>query len=294
MTTTTLQDTPLELLAPAKINLNLHVGPLRPDGFHPLDSIVAKISLADHITLTPRTDGEITFRCDGFDAGPDEDNLAVRAATLLAGAMAKRGWTVPGVDITLEKHIPAGGGLGGGSSDAATVLRGCAQVWGAEFSFDELSALGVELGSDVPVFLMGGAARMECRGGVLSPITVSDFAAVLILPDIHSSTPAVYRAFDDAPEELAPQLSADFFATTPVEDWPAHLHNSLAEPAMIVAPELRTIKAEFEAATGLPVQITGSGSGMFILTSSQTAAEAILTNLPPNLATLCQVVEHDE
>lgn len=294
MTSDASQHPPLKLLAPAKINLNLHVGPLRPDGFHPVDSIVAQISLADCITLTPRTDGEILFRCEGFDVGPDSENLAMRAAMLLADAIHERGGFAPGVEIVLEKHIPAGGGLGGGSSDAATVLRGCAELWDANIPREELFALAATLGSDVPVFLMDGAARMQGRGELLSPVTVPPFAAVLILPGLHCSTPAVYRAFDDSPEELAPQLPADFFATTPVEQWPAHLHNSLAEPAMRAAPKLSELKAEFESVTGQPVHITGSGSGMFILAPSTASAAALILSLPEPLATLCQVVEHRE
>jgi 4-diphosphocytidyl-2-C-methyl-D-erythritol kinase len=308
MPSTTPHHPPLELLAPAKINLNLHVGPLRPDGFHPLDSVVAQISLADRITLTPRTDGEILFQCQGFDAGPDSDNLAMRAAMVLADAIHKRGGFAPGVEIVLGKHIPAGGGLGGGSSDAAAVLRGCYELWkpfmtiprskkaGAmapdEITEDELFALAATLGSDVPLFLMDGAVRMEGRGEILTPIDIPPFAAVLILSGLHCSTPAVYRAFDDAPETLASQLPADFFATTPVEDWSAHLHNSLAGPAMHVEPTLAALKAQFEAITGLPVRITGSGSGMFILSQSTTSAEAIIANLPKPLARLCQIVEN--
>ena len=115
----------LRLHAPAKINLNLLVGPRREDEYHSVDSCIAKISLYDSLQFRRRHDGEITLHCHGLSCGAVEDNLVMRAARMLADLQP-----VPGVDISLVKNIPSGGGLGGGSSDAACTLAGLNELWG--------------------------------------------------------------------------------------------------------------------------------------------------------------------
>jgi 4-diphosphocytidyl-2-C-methyl-D-erythritol kinase len=224
----------IRLAAPAKINLDLLVGPRRSDGYHPLDSLVAKVTLYDEITLTPRADGQITLTCRDADCGPAEMNLAYRAAKLLAldAGLGNRGMGVSpvdsagtndqhgqvlgtpdgdaratrnaraadGVDIALVKHIPPGKGLGGGSADAAAVLAGLDQLWRLATPAGRLAQLAATLGSDVPLFLGPPAARMTGRGEKLQPLAVHGFAAVLHMPDFACATADVYRALDSLPD----------------------------------------------------------------------------------------------
>ncbi len=264
--TVDLDDGGVRTFAPAKLNLDLRVGPRREDGFHPLESVVVKVTLYDRIDLRARTDGEVTFSCAGADCGPDEWNLACRAARLLA-----EGHDVPGVDMELTKRIPPGGGIGGGSSDAAAVLGVLRTLWGLDVSDADLAGMAAELGSDVPLFLGGPVSRMTGRGEHLEPVTVHPFLAVLILPGLACPTADVYRAFDNMPAPPAGGLAVDALAGPP-STWRGDLVNDLAAAARRVCPELARLHEKLTEAVAPPVCITGSGSTMFILCDD--AAEA--------------------
>ena len=139
-----------KLLAPAKINLCLHVLARRPDGYHELAMLMQRVSLYDELSLTLNDSGEVHLRCDGLVLAPGEENLVVRAARALL-----RETDCPlGVDIELEKRIPVAAGLGGGSSDAASLLLGLNRLAGLGRSRQELMALGLTLGADVPFFIL--------------------------------------------------------------------------------------------------------------------------------------------
>ncbi|MBN1554047.1 MAG: 4-(cytidine 5'-diphospho)-2-C-methyl-D-erythritol kinase [Phycisphaerae bacterium] len=275
------------LHAPAKINLNLLVGPLREDGFHPVDSCVAGISLYDPIDLQPRNDGKITLVTEGLSCGPAEENLAYRAALLLA-----KGRDVPGVEIRLVKNIPPGGGLGGGSSDAASVLRGLNELWDLNLSNERLCAMGASLGSDVPFFLGSPAGRMTGRGEILEPIDVFPFWAVLILPGLACSTAAVYRAFDDqpAPRDEPPPVE---LLTQPPSDWRDRLVNHLMQPAFAVCPPLAKLHERLTRALPAPVHLTGSGSSLFVLCDAAAEARRIFEAVPADLQPLCKIVRRN-
>ena len=266
--TVDLDDGGLRTFAPAKINLDLRVGPRRDDGFHPLDSVVVKVTLYDRIDLRARTDGDVTLLCTGADCGPDERNLAYRAARILA-----EGRDVPGADITLAKSIPPGGGVGGGSSDAAAVLGALRTLWNLDVSDADLAGMAAELGSDVPLFLGGSASRMTGRGEHLEPVTVHPFVAVLILPGFACPTGDVYRAFDETPTPKTDPLSLDTFAAPP-SVWRSRLVNELAGAAERVCPELARLYAKLSDAVAPPVCITGSGSTMFTLCDDEPEAAA--------------------
>lgn len=277
-----LRDGALRLAAPAKINLNLLVGPPRDDGFHDLDSYVAKITLYDDLTLRPRSDGKITLATSGRRCGADEQNLALRAARVLA-----RGREVVGADIDLLKRIVPGGGLGGGSSDAAAVLWGLRELWQLGVSDAELARIAVTLGSDVPLFLGPGASRMTGRGEVITPIDVHPFFALLLAPDIHCATAEVYRAFDAARRRpIADQLSPAALSDAP-SAWRDLLRNDLAAPAQAVSPSLGELRRAVAARTPLPVCITGSGSAMFILCDSPAEATAALADFDDAMRASC-------
>ncbi len=286
--------------APAKINLNLLVGPCREDGFHPLDSIVSKISLYDELTLSSRGDTLITLQCRNVECGPDGENLAYRAAMMLA-----EGRDVRGVDILLNKRIGAGKGLGGGSSDAAAVLLGLNQLWELSLGDGELLEIAAELGSDVPLFLAGASSRMTGRGEILAPTSVHDFVAVIIQgfstgdstgdssgsihKELFCPTASVYREYDKAPVEIGEQLCLQEVADCPPSAWRGRLRNDLAAGAFAVCPELRQLRDTIQAATDIPVMVTGSGSGLVVLCDDEAEAAGMVTSLDADLVSMCVI-----
>ncbi len=293
----------LRAWAPAKLNLDLHVGPRRRDGFHPLDSVVAKITLYDQIDLSARDDGELRLTCEGADCGPPARNLALRAA----GALAQRGCGEAdtaraqagrrGIDITLAKGIPPGAGLGGGSSDAAAVLRALNDLWALHLPPEELSAIAAGLGSDVPLFLGPPAARMTGRGEALRAVRIRPFAALVFLADLACPTGAVYRALDESPAGGA-ALPADGereallrrVESSPPSAWRTDLANDLAAPACVVCPALGELRRELSSVCPVPVHVTGSGSGLFCLCDDADELARVRAALPDSLARLAVAV----
>ena len=272
----------LWVAAPAKINLNLLVGARRADGYHPLDSLVAKVTLYDQIELRSRRDGGITFSCHGADCGPDEQNLALRAARALAN-----GRKVPGADIMLRKAIPPGKGLAGGSSDAAAVLAGLNELWRLGLGEAELSSLAAGLGSDAPLFLGPPALRMTGRGERIEPVSVHPFVAVLWMGDLACSTAEVYKAFDRAgPAAMGSQLDVALLREPPSR-WRGLLVNQLAPAAEELFPQLRQIRQEMAASCGLAVHMTGSGSALFALCDGLEEARRVLAGLAERFRREC-------
>jgi 4-diphosphocytidyl-2-C-methyl-D-erythritol kinase len=175
--------------APAKLNLFLHVVGRRADGYHDLQTLYQLIDLRDTIGLEPRVDGGIE-RVEGLANVAPEQDLAVRAARLLKEATG----CPLGAGIAVRKRIPAGGGLGGGSSDAATVLLVLNRLWGLGLGVDDLATLGVRLGSDVPVFLHGSSAWAEGRGELLEPVELPERWYLVIQPPVAISTAEIFQA----------------------------------------------------------------------------------------------------
>jgi 4-diphosphocytidyl-2-C-methyl-D-erythritol kinase len=273
--------------AAAKINLNLLVRPRGEDGYHPLDSFVAKVTLYDEIELRGRGDGQIAFSCSDPDCGADEHNLAFRAARALAS-----GRDVPGAEIVLRKRIPAGRGLGGGSSDAAAVLEGLNKLWRLGLSKAELSALAAGLSSDAPLFLSAPAVRMTGRGERIEPVTVHPFLAVLWMSDLVCSTTAVYKTFDHSPAEMAKQLDPKLLAGPP-SHWRGLLENQLAPAAEWLYPQLGRARVEISAAVARPVCLTGSGSALFVLCNELHEARQVLAASPERLRRDCIIVANN-
>ncbi|MCW4152435.1 MULTISPECIES: 4-(cytidine 5'-diphospho)-2-C-methyl-D-erythritol kinase [Halomonadaceae] len=180
--------TTLTLPAPAKLNRLLHITGRREDGYHRLQTLFQIIDLCDQLTITSRDDGviQLTSRMPGVAA---DDNLIVRAAQLLQKVSGTR----LGATLTLDKTLPMGGGLGGGSSDAATTLVGLNTIWQLGFSLDELAALGLQLGADVPVFVHGHTAWAEGVGEQLTPVGLDTPWFVIIHPGVSVSTQAVFQ-----------------------------------------------------------------------------------------------------
>lgn len=275
----------LEALAPAKLNLALHVGPVGPDGYHPLDSVVAKIDWYDTLRLRPRDDGQVTLRCDAPQAGPVEQNLAMRAARALQARAPGRG-----AEIVLEKSIPVGAGLGGGSSDAAATLAALNELWGLALPRQELAAIGATLGADVPLFFGPAAARMTGRGEVVRPLAVRPFSAVVTAPPVHSSTAAVYRAFDRAAPATLAAADASSLADRPPTQWGGVLRNDLQGPACRLYPQIAAWADRLAHATGRAAHMTGSGSALFVLADDDREAAELFGRLDEELASRSRCV----
>lgn len=258
--------------APAKINLTLRVGPLRPDGYHPLQSLVTRLELADEITvhLRPEEVG-LTVRSDHPDLPADESNLALRAARRLQEALGARG----GAAIEIRKRIPLGGGLGGGSSDAATTLKLLNDLWHGGLDRAALTRIAAQVGSDVGLFLYEGLVELVGRGEIVRETGRRLAAhAVLILPPLHCSTPAVYREFDRLASPAGGATCEEVLRRCErPEAMMELLFNDLEPAAFRVCPALGELAAAIRGRIGGPLCMSGSGSTLFRLFGEAIAAE---------------------
>lgn len=184
-----MPDATLVLPAPAKLNLFLHITGRRADGYHELQTLFHFLEECDWLGFRPRDDGRICLHSELTGVAHDS-NLIVRAARLL---QAHSGCS-HGADIWLEKILPMGGGLGGGSSDAATTLLGLNHLWNLRLSLDELAALGLQLGADVPVFVRGQTAFAEGVGEQLTPVELEESWYLVLIPDVFVSTAEIFSA----------------------------------------------------------------------------------------------------
>lgn len=255
--------------APAKLNLFLHITGRRADGYHQLQTVFRLLDWGDRIRLRVREDGRIQRDGASVPGVAEADDLAIRAAHLLKNAVN----VGQGADIGVEKHIPAGGGFGGGSSDAATVLVALNRLWNAGMDVDTLAALGLELGADVPVFVRGHNAWAEGVGEQLTAIALPPAWFVLADPGVHVPTP---RLFAD------PDLTRD----APVAKIADFASGSLLGNAF--EPVLRRREPAVEAVLATlsrigRARLTGSGSGCFVEFATRAAAEQGLARLPKEL-----------
>jgi len=186
---TDMHDATLTLPAPAKLNLFLHILGRRPDGYHELQTVFQFLDYGDELGFRLREDGEIRLHTQ-IAGVPHDSNLIVRAARRLQQASGTR----LGADIWLDKRLPMGGGIGGGSSDAATTLLGLDRLWQLGFDLERLAALGLELGADVPVFVRGRAAFAEGVGERLTPVTLEEPWFLVLAPQVLVSTAEIFSA----------------------------------------------------------------------------------------------------
>ncbi len=261
----------LTRISPAKINLTLRVGHARPDGFHELESLVALLDLGDTITVSPRGDEAISLKCSDPTIPQDERNLAWRATAALREATT----TAHGVDIVIDKRIPAGGGLGGGSSNAATTLELLNELWQLELPAARLATIGATIGSDIPLFFHGPLCVMRGRGEIVEPLDRKlDGWVVLVMPDVHCDTAAVYRAFDELSAPTPGRAVEDVLAAdTPAAMMPL-LFNDLERAALDISPDLASHRLCLEDTLGAAVRMTGSGAVFYHLYDTQSAAES--------------------
>lgn len=270
----------LRVEAFAKINLSLAVLGKRCDGYHELDTVFQAIDLSDRLTFAPADELRLSVDAPGLSAG--EDNLVLRAARLLKKELS----VDAGAEIRLEKRIPWGGGLAGGSSDAASTLRSLVALWRREASEETLHRLALEVGSDVPFFLVGGRARGRGRGEKLERLPDGPKRGVLLLvPPFPLSTPDVFRALAALPLTGA---GADTNLRASDRDGVSN-RNDLERAAETLRPEVRRLREALSEVGAEAARLSGSGSTVFGLFADRESAEhaaRMLRGLPPGSRTI--------
>jgi 4-diphosphocytidyl-2-C-methyl-D-erythritol kinase len=259
----------MRYLAPAKLNLFLHITGRRADGFHTLETVFQLVDLCDELEITTRADGRIVRDPPPDDpmllALPEAADLTVRAAMLLQ----KESRTTLGAAIHVRKRIPAGGGMGGGSSDAATVLLALNAQWKLDLPLSRLAQLALALGSDVPVFVHGRTAFASGRGEVLEPVETPPAWFVVVWPQVAIGTREVFSA---------PQLTRD---TPPlrIRALPPDGGRNDCEP--VVRSGYPEVARVLDRLAPLGARLTGTGSCVFVTARSRVIADRIATTLPP-------------
>ena len=253
--------------APAKINLFLHVVGRRADGYHLLQTVFRFLDFGDSLRFSPRADGAVRL-VTPLPGVPQERDLTVRAALSLQGAGAVQ----QGVDITLEKRLPLGGGLGGGSSDAATVLLALNQLWQTKLTKRELQGLGLALGADVPVFIHGRATFAEGVGEQFTDLELPPAWYLVLVPPVLVPTASIFAS---------PELPRDTPAIQALQWKPGQGGNDLEALACRLFPEVAAhldLLRPYGAA-----RMSGSGACVFVDFATQAAARAALAQLPAEI-----------
>ena len=266
----------------AKLNLTLDVLGKRPDGYHDIKSVMQGISLRDDIEIDVGTGKPWRLLCDKEDIPTDETNLAWKAAKVFFDTIGK---DPDGLEIRIVKRIPAQAGLGGGSADAAAVLRALNRHYDAPFSLPALAELGSKIGSDVPFCVLCGTAIAEGRGDRLRPLPdMPDCIFVICKPDFSVSTPALYRVIDEKAIAKRPDHTAMERAVL-AGDLGAIAENLCNVFDPIVTDEhleLNYIKSIFNSYGAVGYQMTGSGSAVFAIVDSFEFAAVICNMLRDN------------
>lgn len=259
--------------APAKLNLGLHILRRRPDGYHDLATVFLRIGWADHLTAAPAE--TLTLTCTDASLPTDERNLCLRAAHRLAevyGVGPEHDGR--GAALHLEKHVPYGAGLGGGSSDAAATLLLLNDLWDLDASQNDLHALAADLGSDVPFFLGPPAAYGTGRGEMLTPLNgyACPFWLVVVAPGVHVATAEAYRLVtpSDADRPGLPRL----VQSNDLARWRTDLVNDFEAPILAQYPALRAVKRTLLDAGAGYAALTGSGSALFGVFEEERLARA--------------------
>lgn len=257
----------LILPAPAKLNLMLHILGRRADGYHALQTLFQFLDFGDELGFTLRPDGEIHLHTP-IDGVPHDSNLIVRAARLLQ----QHASCTLGADIWLDKRLPMGGGIGGGSSDAATTLLGLNHLWQLNYSEDQLASLGLSLGADVPVFVRGHAAFAEGVGEKLQPVTLSEPWFLVAIPQVLVSTAEI---FSD------PELTRD---TPPIKVRSLLEGGGRNDCQPVVTKRYSEVRnALILLNKFVPTRLTGTGACVFGSFPNQDDADKVARQLPATL-----------
>lgn len=257
----------LSLPAPAKLNLFLHITGRRADGYHTLQTLFQFVDYGDTLHFTPRDDGQIVLHAD-LPGVAAEDNLIVKAAKRLQAAAN----TTRGADITLDKRLPMGGGIGGGSSDAATTLVGLNQLWQSGLSTQQLADIGISLGADVPVFVHGKAAWAEGVGELLTPVELEEPWYLVVIPPRSVSTAEI---FSDQ------RLTRD---TLPITLAAFREHGGRNDCLPVVAARYSEIRNTLILLNNYcEAKMTGTGSCLFGAFPNEREADKVRARLPATL-----------
>ena len=259
-----MSDSPLVWPAPAKLNLMLHITGQRADGYHELQTVFQFLDIGDELRFELRQDGKICRR-QGDESVPAEEDLVVRAAAALQGASDCQ----LGVDIHLNKRLPMGAGLGGGSSDAATTLHALNKLWNLGLEHGELAEIGLKLGADVPVFTHGFAAFAEGIGEELTPVDIEQPWYLVITPHVHVSTAEIFRDLE---------LTRDC-PTIKIRDLPASGWDNVCLPVVVkhypqVAEAMEVLGQHAKA------RMSGTGASVFAAFDSEAEAQEVREKLP--------------
>lgn len=252
--------------APAKLNLFLHITGRRADGYHELQTVFQLLDFGDRVRLQVREDGVIHHLSPIAGVEPQQD-LTIRAARLL---QQHSGCSL-GVAIEIDKRIPMGGGLGGGSSDAATALRVLNQLWRLDLDVDELAELGLSLGADVPVFVRGESAWGEGVGEQLSAVQLPEQWFFVLCPNVSIPTAELFAS---------PQLTRDA-RPIKIRDYLAGAGSNAFEPLVRERyPAVNEAMAWLTQVSGTPARMTGTGSSIFVAVDDEQNARKIMASLP--------------
>ena len=251
----------LTLLSPAKLNLFLHITGRRPDGYHELQTLFQLLDWGDWLSFTPNNSAEITLESPGLGI-PREDTLIYRAARLVQRDTL-------GVHIRVDKQVPAGGGLGGGSSNAATTLLALNKLWGLELDICELQTLGASLGADVPVFVGGHTAWAEGIGELLTPVELPQRWYVIITPACHVSTGQIFSHLQLTRNTSPIKMAAFFegYSRNDCQELVRHLYPDVDEALDWLG--------QFSEA-----RLTGTGASVFAGFETEAEARAALRQTP--------------
>lgn len=268
----------LRLPAPAKLNLFLHITGRRADGYHLLQTLFQMLDTGDELTFSANQSGQIHLRCNDKSL-EGNDNLIYRAAMALKPYAA----TNAGVEIFLDKKLPMGGGLGGGSSDAATTLHALNKLWQLNLSVAELAAMGLKLGADVPLFVEGYTAFAEGVGEKLTPVELAEKVFLVVTPACHVSTVAVFTHPDlirnskvISKADVLNSFGAANGNWLDNPDWRNDCQPLVERLYPIVAITLQWL-VEYA-----PSRMTGTGASLFAEFSDEISARRALANLPAN------------
>jgi 4-diphosphocytidyl-2-C-methyl-D-erythritol kinase len=259
-------------LAPAKINLFLHITGQRADGYHTLQSVFQLLDFYDTLHIKSTENGEIK-RINEIKGVPASQCLCALAAS----ALQQKTSCKLGVEYKIEKRIPMGGGLGGGSSDAATMLLALNHLWQLNLSRAELMQIGLSLGADVPIFVFGQNAWAEGIGEKLSAIDLEPNYYVVLMPPIHVSTRDIF-ANSTLTKDTKPLKIADFSSGAYLSNFKNDLEKVVCEEFPAVASTLKWLSQFGEA------RMSGSGASVFVAVNSKQSADEILAQKPANIA----------
>ena len=257
----------MQILAPAKINLSLKILGQRDDGFHELKTLIAPISLYDELRIDKKRPGNgIKFRCDDRSVPQNDDNLAVRAAK----AFFETTKIEPAISIELKKKIPHGAGLGGGSSDAASVLQALNELFDAKLSREVLTEMASPIGSDVPFFFFRSAALCKGHGEMVSPVKLKRQLSILLLkPAFAVSTAWAYSRWQDSREISGIRYEAQKFAE---QAFVNDLERPVFEKFVFLAQSKMWLLSQSEVGAAL---MSGSGSTMFAVMRENVGADSV-------------------